>query len=92
MAVPPSLDNENPSASSVFVPAALMREARRQKNIKQVDVPSVCLPDPDGDLVRHLRRTGRAKPFEGWPCYHTNRTGPFMILNGYDVCQMKHLG
>lgn len=48
-----------------------MREARRQKNIKETDVPNVCLLDPDGDLVRHLRRTGRAKPFVGWPCYHT---------------------
>jgi len=71
MAVPPILDNKNPSAPSVFAPAALMREARRQKNIKEADVPSVCILDPDGDLVRHLRRTGCAKPFEGWPCYHT---------------------
>lgn len=71
MAVPPILDNKDPSAPSVFVPAALMREARRQKNIQAVDVPPICLLDPDGDLVRHLRRTGRAKPFEGWPCYHT---------------------
>ena len=71
MAIPPILDNKDPSAPSVFVPAALMREARRQKNIEAVDVPPVCLLDPDGDLVRHLRRTGRAKPFESWPCYHT---------------------
>jgi uridine phosphorylase len=71
MAIPPILDNKDPSAPSVFVPAALMREARRQKNIDAVDVPPVCLLDPDGDLVRHLRRTGRAKPFENWPCYHT---------------------
>ena len=71
MALPPILDNKNPSAPSVFVPAALMREARRQKNIKETDVPTVCLLDPDGDLVRHLRRTGRSKPFAGWPCYHT---------------------
>src|SRR3954466_8776241 len=71
MAIPPILENKDPSASSVFMPAALMREARRQKNIEAVGVPSVCLLDPDGDLVRHLRRTGRAKPFEGWPCYHT---------------------
>jgi uridine phosphorylase len=71
MAVPPILDNKHPSAPSVFVPAALMREARRQKNINETDVPAVCLPDPDGDLVRHLRRTGRAKPVAGWPCYHT---------------------
>jgi uridine phosphorylase len=71
MALPPILDNKDTSAPSVFVPAALIREARRQKNIKEVDVPSVCLLDPDGDLVRHLRRTGRSKPFAGWPCYHT---------------------
>src|SRR5580704_16238075 len=71
MAVPPILDNKHPSAPSVFVPAALMREARRQKNIKQTDVPTVCLLDPDGDLVRHLRRTGRSRLFAGWPCYHT---------------------
>jgi hypothetical protein len=62
MAVPPILDNKRPSAPSVFVPAALMREARRQKNIKETDVPTVCLLDPDGDLVRHLRRTGLSKP------------------------------
>lgn len=36
-----------------------------------MDVPSVCILDPDGDLVRQLRQTGRAKPFTGWPCYHT---------------------
>jgi hypothetical protein len=36
-----------------------------------VDVPSVCILDPDGDLVRQLRRIGAAKPFAGWPCYHT---------------------
>lgn len=56
---------------SVFVPSALMREARRQKDIMEANVPAVCLLDPDGDLVRHLRRTGHARPFEGWPCYHT---------------------
>ncbi|MGY4345057.1 purine-nucleoside phosphorylase [Bradyrhizobium sp. GM7.3] len=71
MAIPPILENKDPSAPSVFMPAALMREARRQKNIEAVGVPSVCLLDPDGDLVRHLRRTGHARPFGGWPCYHT---------------------
>ncbi|MET4322521.1 hypothetical protein ABIC02_006300 [Bradyrhizobium sp. RT5a] len=71
MAIPPILENKDPSGPSVFMPAALMREARRQKNIEAVGVPSVCLLDPDGDLLRHLRRTGRARPFGGWPCYHT---------------------
>jgi uridine phosphorylase len=27
--------------------------------------------DPDGDLVRHLRRTGVAKLSGAWACYHT---------------------
>jgi uridine phosphorylase len=71
MTIPPILDNKDTSAPSVFLPAALIREARRQKKIEEVNVPSVCLLDPDGDLVRHLRRTGRAERFEGWPCYHT---------------------
>ena len=71
MATLPILDNKDPSMPSVFVPSALMREARRQKDIMEANVPSVCLLDPDGDLVRHLRRTGHARPFEGWPCYHT---------------------
>ena len=27
--------------------------------------------DPDGDLVSHLRHTGRAGKDPAWPCYHT---------------------
>ncbi|WP_229266675.1 nucleoside phosphorylase [Leptospira sp. severe_002] len=67
----PILDNKNPSAPSVFVPAALIREARRQKGLPAVDVPPLCILDPDGDMVRRLRKDGRSKPFEAWPCYHT---------------------
>lgn len=69
--MPPLLDNKNPSAPSVFEPKALLREARRQKGLPAVDVPPICILDPDGDIVRRLRRDGRARPFEGWPCYHT---------------------
>jgi uridine phosphorylase len=71
MVTPPILDNKNPSSPSTFVPSVLLREARRQKNLPTVPVPPVCLLDPDGDLVQTLRRTGRAKSFPGWPCYHT---------------------
>jgi uridine phosphorylase len=69
--MPPLFDNKNPSSPSVFVPAALLREARRQKRLTAVDVPHVCILDPDGDIVRRLRDTGQAQPFDGWPCYHT---------------------
>ena len=71
MATPPILSDKHTTSPSVFEPAALLREARRQKNIATTDVPEVCILDPDGDLVRNLRRTGKARRFEGWPCYHT---------------------
>ena len=67
----PLLDNKNVASPSVFQPAALLREARRQKGLPAADVPAVCILDPDGDIVRRLRADGRAQPFEGWPCYHT---------------------
>src|SRR3954449_9445336 len=70
--MPPNLSNKSPAAPSVFQPAALLREARRQKNLPAVDVPAaVCILDPDGDIVRRLRAEGSARPFDGWPCYHT---------------------
>jgi hypothetical protein len=69
--MPSILDNKNTSAPSVFLPEALLREARRQKGLAAVDVPRACILDPDGDIVCRLRSTGQAEPFEGWPCYHT---------------------
>ena len=69
--MPPLLDNKDPSSPSVFRPAALLREARRQKGLMHVEVPATCILDPDGDIVRRLRRENRSKPFEFWPCYHT---------------------
>lgn len=58
-------------AASVFQPAALLREARRQKRLPEIPVPPACLLDPDGDIVAHLLRSGRARPHPGWACYHT---------------------
>ena len=69
--MPPLLDNKNPRAPSVFQPAALLREARRQKSLAVAQVPPVCVLDPDGDIVRYLRKCGRSRTFEEWPCYHT---------------------
>ena len=60
--MPPLFDNKNPLAKSVFEPSALLREARRQKGLATVSVPSVCVLDPDGDIVRRLKATGQARP------------------------------
>ena len=70
--MPPILDNKNPSSPSVFAPAALLREARRQKGLPVVDVPPICIFDPDGDILRRLKTSGDAQRFDGWPCYHTD--------------------
>src|SRR5690242_7535433 len=59
--LPPILDEKDPSSPSIFRPAALLREARRQKGLPAVDVPAVCILDPDGDIVRRLRTEGRSK-------------------------------
>ena len=67
----PLLQNKSPEAASVFSPDALLREARRQKGLAPFDVPAVCIFDPDGDILRQLRKSGRATRFDAWPCYHT---------------------
>ena len=72
---PPILDNKHPDAPTVFEPSALLREARRQKGLPNVDVPPLCVLDPDGDIVRLLRSSGLARPVETWPCYHTDLYG-----------------
>jgi uridine phosphorylase len=71
MVIPPILDHKHTSMPSVFAPKTLLREARRQKGLDTLEVPPVCILDPDGDLVRQLRKTGMATRFAGWPCYHT---------------------
>ena len=69
--MPPLLDNKNPAAKSVFAPSALLREARRQKGLAAAAVPSTCVLDPDGDIVRRLKANGEARLANDWPCYHT---------------------
>lgn len=67
----PILDHKYHGEPSVFDPKALLREARRQKHLTTQDVPAVCILDPDGDVVRHLKASGKARRFASWPCYHT---------------------
>lgn len=59
------------TSPSVFRPENLLREARRQRRLPDETVPAVCSLDPDGDMVRMLRATGRTRPAPGWACYHT---------------------
>lgn len=57
---------------SVFLPENLLREARRQKKLKECNVPPVCLLDPDGDLVAYLLKSDKASKNECWACYHSS--------------------
>jgi len=69
--VPPILRDKHYTADSAFTPESLLREARRQKELPDTPVPEVCILDPDGDIVRYLRASGRAHAFRGWACYHS---------------------
>jgi len=69
--VPPILAEKHYRDASAFTPENLLREARRQKAIGEARVPAVCVLDPDGDLVRRLRSSGRARLDASWSCYHT---------------------
>jgi uridine phosphorylase len=72
LSLPPILENKDQSAPSVFLPSAMLREARRQKGLPVVEVPPICVLDPDGDIVRRLKLSGQATRFDAWPCYHTD--------------------
>ena len=56
---------------SIFEPANLLREGRRQRGRPDIDVPAECLLDPDGDIVRYLNATGPAHEHPGWARNHT---------------------
>ena len=58
--------------SSVFSPLTVLTEAKQQKQLSTMHVPAVCVLDPDGDIIRWLRRTGRGIRSETRACYHTN--------------------
>lgn len=68
---PPILSNKVYRAPSVFTPDNLLREAHRQKSVPVGAVPTICVLDPDGDIVQHLIDTGQAQRNPYWACYHT---------------------
>ena len=69
---PPILSRKRFDEGSIFTPEALLREARRQKDMTDGDVPEICILDPDGDIVAHLMATGSADRHASWACYHTD--------------------
>jgi purine-nucleoside phosphorylase len=67
----PLLARRDHAAPSVFRPENMLREARRQKGLSLAPVAPVCVLDPDGDIVAHVRQRYAAKPSAHWACYHT---------------------
>jgi uridine phosphorylase len=67
----PLLESKDHAAPSVFLPENMLREARRQKELAAGTVPPVCVIDPDGDIVSHVRRIYGATRCDKWACYHT---------------------
>ena len=76
--LPPIIRQKAYEQSSVFLPENLLREARRQNSTPTGEVPSVCVLDPDGDIVQSLLARNQARPNPYWACYHT-RMYNFML-------------
>lgn len=68
----PLLVDKHYDAPSVFRPENLLREARRQKDLPDGDIPEICVLDPDGDLVRYLLASSKGRKSPLWACYHTD--------------------
>ena len=69
--LPPILKKKSYDQPSLFVPENLLREAKRQKNIPDGQISSICILDPDGDIVHNLLAANKAKLNPYWACYHT---------------------
>ena len=65
------LPEQDEPEAAVFTAANLLETARVRKRLPKIAVPAGCLLDLDGDLVRHLEGTGRAREDAAWPCFHT---------------------
>lgn len=56
---------------SLFRPDNMLREAGRQKGLPSCACPTVCILDPDGDIVRFARQVLGAEQSPSWACFHT---------------------
>jgi purine-nucleoside phosphorylase len=68
---PPILRRKKYDHASLFKPENMLREARRQKNIPEGQLPAICILDPDGDILSTLLATNKATINPYWACYHT---------------------
>ena len=68
---PPIMRQKAYGQSSVFIAENLLKEARRQKSKPAGKVPSVCVLDPDGDIVESLLARNEAQLNVHWAGYHT---------------------
>lgn len=67
----PILSHKHYDLPSVFTVENMLRESRRQKSLPEESVPSICILDPDGDMVAALIASGQAQQETSWACYHT---------------------
>ena len=67
----PVLDQKFYDQPSVFKPENLLREARRQKGMTELNIPPVCILDPDGDIEEYVITKFGAIANTSWACYHT---------------------
>lgn len=68
----PLLSRTDHAEPSVFLPAVMLRESRKQKNLIEGAVPEICVLDPDGDLVDYVRAAHAARRCPHWACFHTD--------------------
>ena len=68
---PDILKHKNFVEPSLFQPENLLRESRRQNDIPDGEIPSVCILDPDGNLVDYLHTKNELVKNKYWACYHS---------------------
>jgi SAM-dependent methyltransferase len=67
----PIVSRKDVAAPPLFSPLTVLTEAKRQKQLAAIRVPAACVLDPDGDIVRWLKHTGRGTLSDTWACYHS---------------------
>lgn len=56
---------------SAFRPEALVEAVRAERGIEPTLVPPICILDFDGDITDWLVKTGIARLYPSWACFHT---------------------